>query len=87
MSKSAQLANRAVSVPLSQLKTGQEGLIVSFNLQKDEIFQELTRLGVAPRALVQMFANNRANCIFKVGGKTIAADRDTAAGILVRPIS
>jgi len=82
----AQPSNCATSRPLNQLKAGQEGLVDSIELQKDENLRELTRLGVTPRAFIQMFANHRSNCIFKVDGKTIAADRETAAGILVRPV-
>lgn len=75
-----------VLVPLIQLKAGQVGQVVAIHAEKNGLIQELTRFGIAPQAFVKMIANHRMCFIFKVGEKTIAADRDAAQGIIVRPV-
>lgn len=73
-------------LPLNRLEAGRTGIIVAIDLRKVEIIRELNLLGIAPQALIRIFANHRSNFIFKIGGRTIAADREIAAGILVMPI-
>ncbi len=70
-------------LPLNSLGGGQTGMIVSINMHKEECLRELTLLGIVPQTIIRMFANHYSNFIFKIGTRTIAVDREIAAGILV----
>lgn len=68
--------------PLSLLEVGQAGLVVSLETNQ----QQLISLSISPWSIVRMFANHKSHFIFKADDKKFAADKEVAAGIMVRPL-
>lgn len=86
MSAQTQFTNQITVKPLSLLEVGQAGWIVSLETKSVENERELTSLGISPQAIVRMFARHKSHFIFKVDDKKFVADREVAAGIMVRPL-
>lgn len=71
-------------VPLTDLKAGQNGMIVSIDKTHSDGCQKLIELGVSLHSYVRVFCNQSSHLIFDVNRKRIAADRDTAMKIKVQ---
>jgi Fe2+ transport system protein FeoA len=71
-------------VPLTDLKAGQNGIIVSIDEVHSDGCRQLIEMGVSLRSNVRVFCNQFHHLIFDVNRIRIAADRHTAMKIKVQ---
>lgn len=71
-------------VPLTDLKAGQNGIIVSIDKSHSDGCRQLIELGVSIQSYVRVFCNQSHHLIIDINRKRIAADRDTAMKIKVQ---
>ncbi len=71
-------------VPLTDLKTGQNGMIIFIDDRMSNACKQLMEMGVSIHSHVRVFSNQSHHLIFDVNGKRIAADWDTAMKIKVQ---